>query len=354
MTASAPEVSVLLPVRDGARWLDEAMASLQAQTFGDFEIIVVDDGSRDATPTILSDWADRDARVRVVSTPPRGIVPALETARERARAPYLARMDADDRAHPERLERQLAKMRAGSEPYAGRSGVGDLGAGGSLVGCGCGVRYVPESDVAGGAQRYQTWINSIVTPDDIDRAMFVECPLAHPTFFLNAAAVESVGGYRDEGWPEDYDLILRLWEAGGRFAKVPDVLLDWRERPDRLSRTDDRYSPAAFRRCKVHYLDRSLLMDHDGVVLWGAGPVGKAFSRELQARGHRVRAFAEVDPRKIGQHIHGAPVLDTTAALGMTRALHLTSVGQPGVREHLGALLSGAGLVSGRDFVHVA
>ena len=152
-------------------------------------------------------------------------------------------MDADDVAEPRRLELQLDLLRRDPE----------------LVGCGCRVEYFPEGEVRDGARRYERWINSLIRPEDIERDLFVECPLAHPSFFLRSEAVRVVGGYRDPGWPEDYDLVMRLWRAGHRFGSVPEVLLRWRERPDRLSRTDPRYSPEAFRRCKVHYLKRTLL-----------------------------------------------------------------------------------------------
>ncbi|NIR78835.1 MAG: glycosyl transferase, partial [Gemmatimonadetes bacterium] len=70
-------------------------------------------------------------------------------------------------------------------------------------------------------------------------------PLAHPSFFLRSDALASAGGYRETGGPEDYELILRMWSEGHRFGKVPEVLLRWREREDRLSRTDPRYAAAA-------------------------------------------------------------------------------------------------------------
>lgn len=335
---ASPPVSVLLPVRDAARWLDEAAASLEAQTFADFEVLAVDDGSSDASPDLLRAWAERDRRVRVVRQEASGIVPALERARALARGTFLARMDADDVAEPERLARQVDLLRSDD----------------TLVGCGCRVRYVPREAVRDGARRYERWLNAAVTAEEVARAMFVECPLAHPTFFLRADAVAAAGGYADRGWPEDYDLILRLWAAGGRMAKVPEVLLRWRERGDRLSRTDARYGPDAFRRCKVHYLRRTLLDGRDGVVIWGAGPVGKALSRELARQDVAVRAFAEVDARKIGQEIHGAPVLDTLGALTRRTSLHLAAVGQEGVRTHLRTVLSEAGFSEGSDFVAMA
>lgn len=331
-------VSVLLPVRDGAVHLPDAIASLEAQTLTDFEVVAVDDGSRDATSEILRGWAARDARVQVLRQGRAGIVAALERARSVARGRYLARMDADDVAEPRRLEAQLDLMRRRPE----------------LSGCGCLVRYFPDERVRDGARRYETWINALVEPDEISRAIFVECPLAHPTFFLRADALESAGGYRDADGPEDYELILRMWSGGHRFAKVPEVLLRWRERPDRLSRTDPRYAPEAFLATKVRYLTTTLLAGGRGVVVWGAGPVGKAIARALREEGTPVEAFVDLDPRKIGQEIHGAPVLDTEAGVAVEGPLHLAAVGQEGARARITGLLEEAGKDPFEDFVAVA
>lgn len=337
MSSTAPVVSVLLPVRDGGIPLYEAIDSLSSQTFADFEVITVDDGSADGSYEVLDEWSERDARVRVIRQEPAGIVPALEHARAAARGRYLARMDSDDIADPMRLEKQIALMESDT-----------------LVACGCAVEYFPASAVREGARRYQAWMNGSLSHEEIAREMFVECPLAHPTFFLRADAVADVGGYQDHGWPEDYDLVLRLWARGGRFAKIPEALLRWREGPDRLSRTDERYTPEAFLRCKVHHLRRTLLAERSRVVIWGAGPTGKTLAAALTENGAELVAFVEVDARKIGQEIHGAPVVDTDAGLALRDALHLAAVGQTGARQRLRETLSGAGLTEMEDFVAVA
>lgn len=333
-----PTVSILMPVRNGGDHLYEALDSMVAQTFRDFELLVVDDGSTDETPARLDSWRERDDRIRVIGSGPVGIVSALELARAQARGRYLARMDADDIADRGRLERQYALLESRPE----------------IAGCGCGVRYFPDELVRDGARRYEAWINAVRSPQDVARAVWVECPLAHPTFFLRAAAVDAVGGYTDEGWPEDYDLVLRLHRAGYRLANVPEVLHAWRESGGRLSRTSPRYSPDAFLRCRVHHLMEGPLAGGRHVVVWGAGPVGKGFARAIQARGARVVAFVELDPRKIGQEIHGAPVVETDRALEMRGPLHAAAVGQPGARRRIEGLLAGAGMTPGEDFVAVA
>jgi glycosyltransferase involved in cell wall biosynthesis len=333
-----PAVSVLLPVRDGGAHLDEAIASILGQTLDDLELVVVDDGSEDETPERLARWAARDPRVGVHRQRPTGIVAALERARASARAPLLARMDADDVAEPERLARQVALLEREPE----------------LAACGCGVRYFPEDAVAGGARRYERWLNGVVTPAEIARSIFVECPIAHPTLLARAGALAVAGGWVDRGWPEDYDLILRLWAAGHRLGKVPDVLLRWREGPSRLSRTDERYAPEAFVSCKVRYLRQTLLRDGRSVVVWGAGPVGKRFALALLAKGSPVEAFVDLDPRKIGQSIHGAPVLDPDDGAELCGPLHLAAVGQKGARSRILRVLEEAGHRALEGFVPVA
>jgi GT2 family glycosyltransferase len=342
----SPRVSVLLPVRDGEAHLEQAVRSILAQTYRSLELIAVDDGSRDRTGEILRALGEDDPRVTTISTEPRGIIPALETARSRARGELLARMDADDVSHPERLAKQVGLMDAAPD----------------VVLCGTQVEYFPRRGLKDGARRYESWLNSTHDHRDIERELFVECPLAHPTFLLRAEALENAGGYRDRGWPEDYDLVLRLWRAGGRFGRVPEVLLRWRDGPQRLSRTDERYAPDAFRACKIHHLRQGPLLLEGGasreVVLCGAGPVGKAMARALMEAGTSVAAFVDLSPRKIGQTIHGAPVLGPEQVppprSDGSGPVALGAVGQVGARAEIRALFGAAGWVEGRDLWMVA
>ena len=335
---SAPLVTVVLPVRDGAATLGAALRSLAAQTFSGYEVVVIDDGSRDDSVEIARQWARRDGRFRLVRMPPGGIVPALRRGLAEARGTLVARMDADDVCHPARLATQVDLLEHRPD----------------LAGCGTGVRYVPAGGVTARAAQYAAWLNAMTTWETVAANIFVECPLAHPTILFRAAALSAVGGYRDRGWPEDYDLLLRMWRHGHRFVAAPRVLLDWNNRGDRLSRTHPAYALAAFRACRVHHLRRSLLAGRAGVVIWGAGPTGKKLALECRRQKVAVRAFIEVDPRKIGQVIHGAPVREAAAAKAFRDALHLGAVARSPGRETVRAAAVGEGLTDGVDFVAMA
>ncbi|HBP19973.1 MAG TPA: glycosyl transferase, partial [Planctomycetes bacterium] len=229
---------MLLPVRDAESTVAAAIQSVLAQSEGDFELLVVDDGSRDRTPALLAEAAARDPRVAVLTQPAAGLVPALEAGRRAARGRYLLRMDADDLAHPRRLERCRALLESDA-----RLGV-----------VSCLVRSFPELYVRPGRRRYDAWLNGLRRHEDMARERFVESPLAHPAVLIRARALEEVGGYRDFMGPEDYDLWLRLFAAGWRAEKVPALLHFWRERPDRLSRQDPRYGRAGFARARAEAL----------------------------------------------------------------------------------------------------
>lgn len=330
-------MSVLLPVRDEAPFLEAALSSISAQTFEDFEAIVVDDGSVDGSLEIALAHARRDRRFTVLRQPRLGLVAALERARSASRGRFLARMDGDDVALPDRLADQVAALE-----------------GEGLTACGGRVEYFPPERVREGARRYQRWLDGLVTVERAAQDVFVECPLPHPTLVVRRDALAAIGGYRSRGWPEDYDLVLRLWMRGEPFRNVDSVVLRWREYEGRSSRVEEAYSAAAFVRVKVHFLRRTLLRPPRRAVLWGAGPVGKAFARELVRQGVEVDAFVDVDPRKIGRRVYGVPVVSYDDASQFSDAVALGAVAGEAARFRLRALAPEQGRSEGRDFVAAA
>jgi glycosyltransferase involved in cell wall biosynthesis len=330
-------LSVLLPCRDAAAWLADAARSIERQTYRDYEVLAVDDGSLDATAEILDAWARRDTRVRVLRTDRSGLVAALQLASSHASGEVLARMDADDIAHRRRLELQLQLL--DSQP--------------DIAACGTRIRYFPRAALKDGLRGYEGWINSLTDTADLTRDIFVECPIAHPTLLMRRAAFEAVGGYRQIAWPEDYDLVLRLWRAGYGLANVPRVLHAWRERGDRTSRVDARYGHDAFRRCKAFYLKRTLAAERPLLVA-GAGPSGKSFAREMVRLGSSLAAFVDVDPRKIRQTIHGVEVVPPERVPEFNGAFGVAAVADRTARAEIRSNFNRAGWCEMVDYCAVA
>lgn len=332
-----PAVSILLPVRNEERYLPAALQSIFRQTLASWELVAVDDGSTDGTAAILADAARCEPRVRVLRPVRRGLVPALNAGLDACRSPFVARMDGDDFSHPRRFEAQAAFL-----------------AGNPMIGLvACGFRHFPRTGLGKGMRAYEHWQNSLACHDEIQRDLFVESPFVHPSVMFRRDAVLSVGGYRDTGWAEDYDLWLRLAAAGIRFSRLPQTLFFWRERPERATRTLPEYTAAAFRRCKVHHLQRGFLAGVSEVMLAGAGLEGRAWYRALQEEGIRVVRWVDVDPRKIGRVLHGAPVCGVNQVTAEQGTRMLVTVGTRGARDQVRGWAVGAGFSEGQDFLCV-
>ena len=331
-----PKVSILMPVRNEEQYLPAALASIRNQTMGEWELVAVDDRSTDATPAILADACAVDPRIRVVASPG-GLVAALNAGLAECRADLVARMDGDDICHPERLARQV-------EACAHNPAIG-------LVSC-C-FQHFPRRSIKQGMLAYEAWQNGLADHDAIMRDLFVESPFVHPTVMMRRGILNELGGYRDCGWPEDYDLWLRMASAGVRFARLPEVLFYWRDHPTRATRTMDEYSLDSFRRCKAAHLVAGVLKGVEKVVIAGAGLEGRAWQRILAEYGISTAGWVDVDPRKIGRTLHGAPVFSTAGLSGLQHHV-VVAIGVRGAREQFRTLASTAGLRDGQDFVCVS
>lgn len=341
-TENPPRVSVLMPLYNAAETLDEALDSTLAQSFEDIEVVAVDDGSEDGSAEVLRTWSRRDARVRPLFAEHAGVVAAPNRGLQHCRGEFIARMDADDRMHRDRLKKQVELF--------------DADAGLSVVSCL--VETFAEEGVGEGMRIYEQWLNGLVEQRDIVREIFIESPIANPTAMLRRVELLEMNGYQERGWPEDYDLWMRYYLAGKRFAKVPEVLFYWREHAHRVTHTDSRYSVENFLRTKAHYLIKGPLSRRDGLIVWGAGKTGRRLAKHLQRGGAQPDAFIDITPKKIGGTLRGAPVVGPDDAMAwwkrFANPVLLAAVASRGARELIRSQLRAWGLEEGVDYWCVA
>ena len=205
-----PLISVVIPVYNAERYLECALASVHTQTFSDFEIIAVDDGSTDRSHAILNRLAATDPRLRVISRPNTGIVGALNDALAVATGEFVARMDADDWALPTRFAAQIAYLRDHPD----------------CVALGTDILFTDPEGAPLIRHRPAIGHEAIV-------AQLLEAnggAIIHPTLMVRRAALDQIGRYRPEtqNFLEDLDLYLRLSDVG-RLANLPDVFLHYRQ-----------------------------------------------------------------------------------------------------------------------------
>jgi glycosyltransferase involved in cell wall biosynthesis len=214
LSRAPPRVSVVMPNHNGGLWLAEAVGSLLGQTFADFELLIVDDGSTDDSPELLAGFARDDPRVRVIAQPRQGLAAALNRGLEEAAAPLLARLDSDDIARPLRLERQVAFMDAHPEVGLVGSWALQIDVNGRPRG-----RRAPQTEPAALAR-------------DLERTN----PFVHSSVMARTAPLRCLGGYRAAlEAAEDYDLWLRLAETT-EVANLPEYLVSYRMHDAGVSR----------------------------------------------------------------------------------------------------------------------
>lgn len=209
-----PSVCVLMPVYNAERYLAEAVESILAQNFGDFEFLIVDDGSTDRSLDILRRYAHEDRRIRLISRPNTGHVTALNEMLDLASAEFLARMDADDISLPGRLAHQVAFLKTHKE----------------VVVLGCGY------DLVDGKGRF---LYRRIPPSGDgelqEMAMAGQTPLCHSSAVMRRDVVLQAGGYDEQMFPaEDLDLWLRLGEVG-ELANLPKAFVQYRQHSASIS-----------------------------------------------------------------------------------------------------------------------
>ncbi|MBS1255368.1 MAG: putative glycosyltransferase EpsJ [Deltaproteobacteria bacterium] len=334
-----------MPVRSDAAMLPDCLEDIQSQTVSEIEIVIVDDGSSDETPELLKRASNRDSRIRVIRTKPRGIISALNTGLAECKGKYIARIDADDRMVNTRLVKQLELMT--SDPEL------------ELIGCRM-EGFTDSGRITESIEKYQSWSNSLISHEQIEIDLFAECPIAHPTFFATRDLLNKLDGYSPNPWAEDYDLILRAYGTGAKFAKHPEKLVRKFHASGRLSRIESIYKRPAMFEAKAHYLlELGFLNKRRGVLIAGSGPTGRQAAHSFAKRGINILGFVDNRPGPPDRLVKSWPAwgftdLPPAEFLDKFRdALVILAIGDSEGQRAFAELLRKLRFVENRDYVRV-
>ncbi|WP_320111093.1 glycosyltransferase family 2 protein [Draconibacterium orientale] len=274
ISETKPELSVVLPFFNAEKTLKAAIKSILDQTFRDFELLLINNNSTDASLQIAKTLSKADRRIHILNESKAGVANAMNCGLENARGRFISRMDADDVAHPEKLQKQYNYLE--NNP--------------SIDFLGSEVEYVPHIAENEGFRRFVDWANSFHTPEEIALKQFIEIPVINPTIFFRRELFEKYGGCRDGNFPEDYEM-----------AKLPEKLLNWHDYSTRLTRTDDRYSTEAFFQTKAFYFKKWSEQHnpfHPNIRIWGAGRKTRQRSAFLEEYGLNIEGYIDIKKTK--------------------------------------------------------
>ncbi len=329
-----PEISLILPFYNAEDTLEAAIKSILNQSLNDFEILLIDNNSTDNSTNIAQKLALTDLRIQLLFETKQGVANAMNCGLKKARGKFLARMDADDIAHPNRLEKQVAYLKKNTE-------IGFVGSE---------VEYVPHNKNTAGFSRFVDWANSFHTPEEIELNRFIEIPIVNPTILFRRELFEKYGGCFDGDFPEDYEMQLRYLNAGVKMAKLPEQLLEWHDYSSRLTRCDERYSTEAFFRVKAKYFNSWSVINnpfHPNIWVWGAGRKTRQRAKFLENMGLVIKGYIDIKKSKTTTK----PTLHFTEIPNRGQLFIVQMVTKPGARKLIKDFLLKADYLEGEDFI---
>ncbi len=281
MSLKNPKVSVILPFYNAEKTLSGAIESIAAQSLKSFECILVNNNSKDDSLKIAEEWAEKDKRFLLIHESTQGVMFASNAGSKNAKGKYIARMDADDFARKDRLEKESLFLDLNPD-YGAVSGK---------------VKYISHNDQTEGFVRYVDWVNSINTYTEIFNSRFIELPVVNPSAMWRKEVGEKHGMYRSGDFPEDYEMWLRWMSEGVKIGKIDDVVLDWYDSETRLTRTQKIYSDASFYRIKTKYLAEWLRGNnpfHPKTAVWGASRISRRRAKLLEEYGIEIDLYIDI------------------------------------------------------------
>ena len=329
-----PLVSIVMAVKDTAPYLRDCIDSILGQTYQNWELIAVNDHSSDATPEILKEYADRDARVRYFDSDQPRLIPTLQVGYKHVRGTLLNRMDSDDKMPHDKIEVLVREWQ--------KYGKGHVIAGGT-------EHFVEEGEVGDGFLKYERWLNRIARENLHYQEIYRECVIPSHCWMLHKDDFDAVGAFDPIIYPEDYDLCFRMYRAQLKVVGIDKILHFWRDRSNRISRTWDEYKDNRYYEMKLRFffeLDRDPARP---LVVWGAGKNGKDLIKGILPFEKAVHWMCD-NERKIGKDIYDIRMQHFNDIPRMNTPQIIIAIASPDAKTEIEAQLRSWGKEPVKDY----
>jgi len=253
-----PQISILMPVYNAQEFICETIESVLSQTISDWELIIVNDFSKDKSAELISAYSLNQKRIKLVDNTTKGIIPALSHAFNLSNGEYITRMDADDLMPPDKLKWLYETAKTSSKTVA--TGL---------------VRYFADKPISEGYLRYEKWLNETAVQNKFGENIYRECVVASPNWMVHRSCFEKIIFPENLEYPEDYDLVLKWYAAGYEIKAINEVTHLWREHPSRTSRLSEVYQQKSFFELKTNHFINNELQKGEKVQLIGYNQKGK-------------------------------------------------------------------------------
>lgn len=337
-------VTALMTTYNASRWVGASIASVLSQTYEDFELLIIDDGSTDNTTDVINSFGD--ARIKLVANSQnKGVGYCLNQALSLVNTPYIAKVDADDISSSTRFQEQINYLEEG---------------GFDLVKCF--LSYFPDNEKVRDSARFKQFkakkeglLNSVYEPSAIQKTLLDWPCFPHTTYFAKTTSLQKVG-YPCLRMFEDYVLFLRLLNAKAKFGCVEKVLVNMRvsdaSTTASLSARDLEQGLSLVVEEKWSRLSHCI--SGKSLFVFGTGQMAKAFARIMVRLGITVKGFVETSPTQdiVTDNGTKTPVISLDNYMAVSQAA-LVVAAQP-VREELTEFLESENLHNGQDFLILA
>lgn len=328
-----PLISILTPFKNTALYLKECIDSIIAQTYSNWELVIVDDGSNDSSFAIVEAYAKRDSRIKLHKNPGNGIIEALRHAYQNSQGELITRMDSDDIMHANKLKTLSELLLVNGKGYIA---VGQ-------------VRYFSENGIGAGYKSYEQWLNKLTENGTNYSEIYKECVIPSPCWILYREDLDKIGAFNPDTYPEDYDMTFRCYEHKLKCIPCNAVVHDWRDYSIRTSRTHEHYAENHFLDLKLHYF---LKLNHEPnrpLAIWGAGNKGKTVAKKLIEKGVSFHWICD-NPKKIGKDIYGKTLLEFDFLKDLTKPQSIVTVANAEAQKEIKQYMISQNMKPMRDY----